>query len=107
MAEVINSTKIHPSFCLTIHHVIVVQELGREGILPFSSFFASNQPFNAPLAGLFTEYLVSCIYLIAVPPGDAYIFLINSKSKKIESLFFLLKLRFCFYHSGILCDDCS
>ena len=97
MAEVINSTKIrHPSFRLTIHHVIVVQELGREGILPFSSFFASNQPFNAPLAGLFTEYLVSCIYLIAVPPGDAYIFLINSKSKKIESLFFLLKLRFFF-----------
>ena len=69
----------------------VVQELGREGILPFSSFFASNRPFNAPLAGLFTEYLVSCIYLIAVPPGDAYIFLINSKSW-FWTLFF--KLRF-------------
>ena len=96
MAEVINSTKIrHPSFRLTIHHVIVVQELGREGILPFSSFFASNRPFNAPLAGLFTEYLVSCIYLIAVPPGDAYIFLINSKSKK-SSLFFLFKTEILF-----------
>ena len=58
---------------------IVIQELGREGVLPFSSFFASNRPFNAPLAGLFTQYLVSCIFLIAVPPGDAYIFLISSE----------------------------
>jgi len=61
-------------------HGRVIQELGREGILPFSSFFASDRPFNAPLAGLFTEYLVSCIYLIVVPPGDAYIFLINMAS---------------------------
>ena len=98
MAEVINSTD-RPFFWvfLTIHDVTVVQELGREGILPFSSFFASNRPFNAPLAGLFTEYLVSCIYLIAVPPGDAYIFLINSKSISISDFFdffFFSKLRF-------------
>jgi amino acid transporter len=80
MDEVINQLVI-VLLCLTVNILrTVVQELGREGILPFSSFFASNQPFNAPLAGLFTEYLVSCIYLIAVPPGDAYIFLINSKS---------------------------
>lgn len=31
----------------------VNQELGREGILPFSKFWGSNRPFNAPLAGLF------------------------------------------------------
>ena len=79
MAEVINQLGL--SFFARLTHRTVVQELGREGILPFSSFFASNRPFNAPLAGLFTEYLVSCIYLIAVPPGDAYIFLINSKLK--------------------------
>ena len=28
------------------------QELGKEGVLPFSELFASNKPFNAPLAGL-------------------------------------------------------
>jgi amino acid transporter len=55
----------------------VIQELGREGILPYSSVFASNQPFNAPLAGMFTQYLVSCAFLFAVPPGDAYLFLIS------------------------------
>ncbi|KAG2107010.1 APC amino acid permease [Suillus discolor] len=55
----------------------VVQELGREGVLPFSSFFASNKPFSAPLAGLFTQWLVSMIIMIAAPPGDAYLFVVN------------------------------
>ena len=78
MGEVINQLRL--SFFAWLSSRTVIQELGREEILPFSSFFASNRPFNAPLAGIFTEYLVTCIYLISVPPGDAYIFLINSKS---------------------------
>ncbi|KAJ5994402.1 hypothetical protein N7451_010126 [Penicillium sp. IBT 35674x] len=55
----------------------IVQELGREGVLPFSSFFASNWPFNSPAAGLFEHYIVSAIILLAPPPGDAYNFLLN------------------------------
>ncbi|KAF8970051.1 APC amino acid permease [Flammula alnicola] len=62
----------------------VIQELGREGILPYSSIFASNKPFNAPLAGLFTQYLVSCTFLFAVPPGDAYLFLISLSSYSLS-----------------------
>ena len=89
MVEVINHLGSSFFAWLSLH--TVVQELGREGILPFSSFFASNRPFNAPLAGLFTEYLVSCIYLFAVPPGDAYIFLINSKSNIFNSDAFQLR----------------
>ncbi|KAF5340173.1 hypothetical protein D9758_014988 [Tetrapyrgos nigripes] len=58
----------------------VVQELGREGLLPYSSFFASNKPFNAPLAGLFAQYLVSCAFALAVSPGDAYLFMISLSS---------------------------
>jgi hypothetical protein len=88
VAEVIN--QLGSSFSSWLSSRTVVQELGREGILPFSSFFASNRPFNAPLAGLFTEYLVSCIYLFVVPPGDAYIFLINSKSNITDSDAFLI-----------------
>jgi len=57
-----------------------VQELGREGVLPYSSFFASNKPFQAPLSGLFTQYLLSCIFIIVLPPGDAYLFIINISS---------------------------
>lgn len=55
----------------------IVQELGREGMLPFSKFFASNKPFSAPAAGLFEHYIVSIIIMLAPPPGDAYNFLVN------------------------------
>ncbi|KAK7464132.1 hypothetical protein VKT23_006295 [Stygiomarasmius scandens] len=58
----------------------VVQELGREGLLPYSSFFASNKPFNAPFAGLFTQYVVSCAFALGVSPGDAYLFMISLSS---------------------------
>ncbi|KAJ4483579.1 APC amino acid permease [Lentinula aciculospora] len=58
----------------------VVQELGREGLLPFSGFFSSNKPFGAPLAGLFTQYVVSVAFVILPPPGDAYLFMISLSS---------------------------
>ena len=60
-----------------VNYCTVVQELGREGVLPFSSFFASNRPFNAPFAGIFEQWLVSAVVVVAAPPGDAYIFLVN------------------------------
>ncbi|KIM37300.1 hypothetical protein M413DRAFT_448598 [Hebeloma cylindrosporum] len=55
----------------------VNQELGREGILPFSKFWGSNRPFNAPLAGLGLHWTVCLIVIFALPPGDAYNFVIN------------------------------
>ncbi|KAH8829246.1 APC amino acid permease, partial [Flagelloscypha sp. PMI_526] len=57
-----------------------IQELGREGILPFSSMFASSWPFGAPLTGLIAQYIVSCIFMIAPPASDAYLFLISTAS---------------------------
>ncbi|THH13249.1 hypothetical protein EW146_g6945 [Bondarzewia mesenterica] len=53
------------------------QELGRIGVLPFSKFWASNKPFNAPAAGLFLQWLVSVIVIVAPPPGDAFNFVLN------------------------------
>ncbi|GJJ15810.1 hypothetical protein Clacol_010088 [Clathrus columnatus] len=71
----------------------VVQELGREGILSYAAFFASNKPFNAPLAGLFTMYAFGCFFLFTVPAGDAYIFLITPyKSWKWDPPFHAPKL---------------
>ncbi|BFZ64100.1 methionine permease [Saitoella coloradoensis] len=55
----------------------LVQELGREGILPFSSLWASNKPCNAPLMGLFEHWIVSVIIMLAPPPGDAYNLILN------------------------------
>ena len=56
----------------------MIQELGREGILPFSAFFTTNKPFGAPLAGLTVLYVISVAMVIAPPPGDAYLFLLSS-----------------------------
>ncbi|KAF9545394.1 high affinity methionine permease [Agrocybe pediades] len=55
----------------------VNQELGREGILPFSKFWGSNRPFNAPLVGLLLHWAICLIVIFALPPGDAYNFVIN------------------------------
>ncbi|KAF8899569.1 amino acid permease-domain-containing protein [Mucidula mucida] len=58
----------------------VIQELGREGVLPFAAFFSSNKPFNAPLAALVTQWVFSCTFVILPPPGDAYLFMISLSS---------------------------
>lgn len=55
----------------------IVQELGKEGTLPFSRFWASSKPFNTPLTGLFEHWVVSIIIMLAPPPGDAYNFILN------------------------------
>jgi hypothetical protein len=60
--------------------LIVVQEIGREGILPFSRLWASNKPRNAPFMGLFEHWLVSVIIMLAPPPGDAYNFILKYAS---------------------------
>ena len=52
----------------------LVQELGREGVLPFSKLWTSNKPLNAPFMGLFEHWLVSVVIMLAPPPGDAYNF---------------------------------
>lgn len=55
----------------------IVQELGKEKILPFSRFFASSKPFGTPFAGLMEHWIVSVIIMLAPPPGDAYNFILN------------------------------
>jgi hypothetical protein len=55
----------------------VVQELGREAMIPFASIFASSKPFKAPFAALFQQCLFSALSVIVPPPGDAYVFVIN------------------------------
>lgn len=58
-------------------HARLNQELAKEGILPFSRFFASNKPFNAPAASLFLHWIVTIIVLVAPPAGEAYEFIVD------------------------------
>ncbi|KAF8881204.1 amino acid permease-domain-containing protein [Infundibulicybe gibba] len=79
----------------------VVQELGREAVLPFSPVFASNKPFNAPLAGLFAQYIVSCTFVLAPPPGDAYLFMISLSSYSLALINALVSFGLLLLHTPL------
>jgi len=57
--------------------LVVIQEIGREGILPYSSFVANNQPFHTPISGFLILCLVSVLTVLLTPVGDAYSFMVN------------------------------
>ncbi|KAM0234923.1 hypothetical protein ACHAPO_006288 [Fusarium lateritium] len=58
-------------------HARVNQELAKEGMLPFSRFWASNKPFNSPAPSLFLHWIVTVVVLLAPPAGPAYNFIVN------------------------------
>lgn len=55
----------------------IIQQLGREGSLPFSRFFATSKPFGTPFVGLFEHWVICVITIVGPPPGDAYNFVLN------------------------------
>ncbi|KZS95123.1 amino acid transporter [Sistotremastrum niveocremeum HHB9708] len=58
----------------------IIQELGREAVLPFSAFFSSSKPFGTPMTGLLQQWLVGSLTIVLPPSGDAYIFILNLSS---------------------------
>jgi amino acid transporter len=56
-------------------HSRLNQEFAKEGLLPWSRFWASNKPFNAPATALFLHWLITVIVLVAPPAGPAYNFI--------------------------------
>ncbi|SSD61927.1 probable High-affinity methionine permease [Saccharomycodes ludwigii] len=68
----------------------IIQQLGREGVLPFSSFFATSKPFNSPTIGLFQHFIVCLVTIIAPPPGDAYNFILNLVSYPMNIINFCI-----------------
>lgn len=55
----------------------IIQQLGREGCLPFSRFFATLKPLNTPFVGLMQHWIVCIVTILAPPAGDAYNFVLN------------------------------
>ena len=55
----------------------VNQEFAKDGILPFSHFWASNEPYGTPAAALLLHWLVSVVVIIIPPPGRIYTFLVE------------------------------
>ncbi|CCK70153.1 uncharacterized protein KNAG_0D04070 [Huiozyma naganishii CBS 8797] len=79
----------------------IIQQLGREGVLPFSKFFASSKPFNSPVVGLFQHFIVCLVTILAPPPGDAYNFIMNLISYPMNIINFAIStgLLWIYYQS--------
>lgn len=53
------------------------QELGREGLLPFSDWSARRGLWETITPGLFLHWIVNVFVILAPPPGEIYNFLID------------------------------
>ena len=82
------STADLSSMTVTYAHARVNQEIAKEGILPFSSFWASTWPMGAPTGGLFLHFIPSIIMITAIPFGDAYNFIIDVEGYPRAIVFF-------------------
>ena len=70
----------------------IIQQLGREGVLPFSKFFATSKPFNSPMVGLFQHFIICLVTILAPPPGDAYNFIMNLISYPLNIINFAISV---------------
>lgn len=52
-------------------------ELGKEGFLPFTKFWASNWPVGAPLPGLIVHLIPSVVIILGPPAAVAYPFILG------------------------------
>ncbi|TFK65498.1 APC amino acid permease [Pluteus cervinus] len=77
----------------------IVQEFGREGILPWSSLYASNKPFDSPFIGLASTYLPAAFIVLAIPAGDIYVFAVSLTSYCNALVMMSVSLGLLFLHS--------
>lgn len=54
----------------------VIQEIARQGFLPFSRIISSSKPFGAPMGALVTHYIPSLL-VICIPGGKIYSFILD------------------------------
>ncbi|WFD45359.1 methionine permease [Malassezia psittaci] len=71
------------------------QALGRDGLIPFPRVFASNRPFNAPMAGIGWHSLVTLILMVAPPQGSAYTLVLNLSSYPLNVVNFFVGFGLC------------
>ncbi|QPG76132.1 hypothetical protein FOA43_003518 [Brettanomyces nanus] len=60
------------------------QEIFREGFLPFSRFFASNQPFGSPMRCLLFPLVISAVFLLISTPDNVYNYVIDLEGYSLQ-----------------------
>lgn len=58
----------------------VIQELAKDGIMPFPDILMENRPFRTPSAALALHLGVSILFICAPPAGDAFNFIVSLSS---------------------------
>ncbi|KAI0539308.1 high-affinity methionine permease [Xylaria digitata] len=58
----------------------LLREIGRQGVLPFTEFWVSTKPFGTPIGPYILKWVVTIIFIIAPPAGDAFQFVVSLKS---------------------------
>ncbi|RYP46031.1 hypothetical protein DL768_007711 [Monosporascus sp. mg162] len=66
----------------------MIREIGRQGVLPFTSFWVSTKPFGTPLGPYLLKWAMTFIMIVAPPAGDAFTFVVSLKTYP-EGLFYL------------------
>ncbi|KAH7359335.1 amino acid transporter [Plectosphaerella cucumerina] len=76
----------------------LIQELAKDGVLPFSDFMMENRPFKTPIFALVLHLGVTILFICAPPAGDAFNFIVSLSSYPTTVLYLaltvgLIKLR--------------
>ncbi|KAI0191599.1 high-affinity methionine permease [Astrocystis sublimbata] len=66
----------------------LIREIGRQGVLPFTEFWVSTKPFGTPIGPYFIKWLVTIIFIVAPPAGDAFQFVVSLKTYP-DGIFFV------------------
>ncbi|RDW73477.1 hypothetical protein BP6252_07384 [Coleophoma cylindrospora] len=52
----------------------MIRECGRQGVLPWTNFWASTKPFGTPLGPYTFKWAITALMILAIPTGDAFNF---------------------------------
>ncbi|POS83572.1 hypothetical protein EPUL_005786 [Erysiphe pulchra] len=76
----------------------VNQELGREGLLPFSDWLGKRELWDSPKLGLFIHWLISTLVIILPPPGRIYNFLVDIGGYPVSVISVAISLGLLYLH---------
>lgn len=61
----------------------IIRECGRQGVLPWTNFWAATKPFGTPLGPYLFKWAITAVMILAVPAGDAFNFGMSKPSISI------------------------
>ncbi|CAE6431958.1 unnamed protein product [Rhizoctonia solani] len=78
------ATKLFPIFIglnsfggITLYYARMLREAGRQGVLPFATFWSRVGRFKTPYGPLLLKWALSVFLVMATPAGDTFAFLVD------------------------------